>query len=115
MPPRVAHSSCAACAQVKRRCSPANTRRRARYAPPGCLLSPARRSAGGGDLQNGSTASRLYAAIRREMPYDAPGSLSGVQYYDVTAFLVSRNDLLPTDTIVDPSTAPKLRFTLRRS
>lgn len=70
--------------------------------------------ASGGDLQNGSTASRLYSTISREMPYDAPGSLSAVQYYDVTAFLLSKNDLLPPETIVDPSSAPKLRFTLRR-
>lgn len=68
--------------------------------------------ASGGDVTNGSTAARLYTAIRSQMPYGAAGSLSPVQYYDVTAFLLSRNGVLPADTIVAPATAPSIRFRL---
>ena len=66
--------------------------------------------ASGGDLANGSTAARLYTAISTELPYGAPGSLSPADYYDVTAFLLNRNGLLPPDTIVNPATAAAIRF-----
>jgi mono/diheme cytochrome c family protein len=54
------------------------------------------------------TAAGLYASISKDMPDDAPGSLSPVQYFDVTAYLLSRNGLLPPDTIVGPATARQI-------
>jgi alcohol dehydrogenase (cytochrome c) len=37
------------------------------------------------------TAEPLYDFISRQMPQDAPGSLSQAQYLDVTAFILSKN------------------------
>lgn len=39
------------------------------------------------------TAAQLYDFISRQMPQNAPGSLSQSQYLDVTAYLLSRNGL----------------------
>jgi alcohol dehydrogenase (cytochrome c) len=44
------------------------------------------------------TAAPLYDFISRQMPVNAPGSLSQQQYLDVTAFVLSRNGLLAGDT-----------------
>jgi mono/diheme cytochrome c family protein len=52
------------------------------------------------------TVARLYQYTRGTMPIDAPGSLSDQEYYDVIAYLLQRNDLLPPDTTLDASTAP---------
>jgi mono/diheme cytochrome c family protein len=50
------------------------------------LLGPTLKSAYGG-----GTAEPLYDFISRQMPQDAPGTLSQTQYLDVTAYLLSRN------------------------
>ena len=39
------------------------------------------------------TAAQLYDFISRQMPQDAPGSLSQRQYLDVTAYILSRNGI----------------------
>jgi mono/diheme cytochrome c family protein len=52
------------------------------------------------------TVARLYQYTRGTMPIDAPGSLSDQDYYDVLAYLLQRNELLPPDTTLDASTAP---------
>src|SRR6202167_776212 len=41
----------------------------------------------------GGTAAQLYDFISRQMPQDAPGTLSHQQYLDVTAYILSRNGL----------------------
>lgn len=41
------------------------------------------------------TAAQLYDFLSRQMPLDAPGSLSRQQYLDVTAFILERNGLPP--------------------
>jgi alcohol dehydrogenase (cytochrome c) len=41
----------------------------------------------------GGTAAQLYDFISRQMPLDAPGSLSQQQYFDVTAYILSKNGL----------------------
>jgi cytochrome c len=41
------------------------------------------------------TAAQLYDFLSRQMPLDAPGSLSQKQYLDVTAFILERNGLPP--------------------
>jgi mono/diheme cytochrome c family protein len=51
------------------------------------------------------TAARLYQYVRGTMPMDAPGSLSEQEYYDVIAYLLQRNGLLPPETTLDASTA----------
>src|ERR1700678_19691 len=51
------------------------------------------------------TAAQLYDFISRQMPLNAPGSLSQTQYLDVTAFILERNGLPPGET---PLTAQSL-------
>ena len=41
------------------------------------------------------TAAQLYDFLSRQMPLNAPGSLSPSQYLDVTAFILERNGLSP--------------------
>src|ERR1700735_4323347 len=41
------------------------------------------------------TAAQLYDFLSRQMPLNAPGSLSPAQYLDVTAFILERNGLPP--------------------
>jgi alcohol dehydrogenase (cytochrome c) len=42
---------------------------------------------------SGGTAAQLFDFISRQMPQDAPGSLSQRQYLDVTAYVLARNGL----------------------
>ena len=52
------------------------------------------------------TTTRLYDYVSRTMPSDAPGSLSVQQYWDVIAYLLDENDLLPADTVLGPDADP---------
>jgi hypothetical protein len=40
------------------------------------------------------------------MPFDQPGSLTADQYWNVIAYLLDANELLPADTVLGPDTAP---------
>lgn len=53
-------------------------------------------------------ATTVFDYIRRAMPPDAPGSLSGTDVYNVTAFLLHANQLIPADAVIDASTLPKV-------
>lgn len=46
-------------------------------------------------------ATSLYDYIRRAMPLTAPGSLSADQTYAVTAYLLSREGIIPDSTVLD--------------
>ena len=48
-----------------------------------------------------ATAESLYDFISRQMPQDAPGSLSKAQYLDVTAYVLSRNGYSPGTKALD--------------
>jgi mono/diheme cytochrome c family protein len=48
---------------------------------------------------------RLYDYVSRTMPFDEPGSLTPEQYWNVIAYLLDENDLLPPDTVLGPDTA----------
>jgi alcohol dehydrogenase (cytochrome c) len=48
-----------------------------------------------------TTAESLYDFISRQMPQDAPGSLSKAQYLDVTAYVLSRNGFSPGTKALD--------------
>ena len=39
--------------------------------------------------------------IRRAMPYTAPGSLSANEVYAIVAYLLSRDDVVPKDAVLD--------------
>lgn len=51
------------------------------------------------------TALELFAYTRRTMPPGAPGSLPDQHYWAVVAYMLAAEDLLPTDTLIGPTTA----------
>jgi alcohol dehydrogenase (cytochrome c) len=56
------------------------------------------------------TAAQLYDFISRQMPLDAPGSLSQQQYLDVTAYILSRNGLPAGDAPVSMASLSQVRL-----
>jgi cytochrome c len=55
-------------------------------------------------------ATTVFDYIRRAMPPDAPGSLSDTDVYNLTAFLLRANDLIPDDAVVDAASLPKVEM-----
>jgi mono/diheme cytochrome c family protein len=49
---------------------------------------------------------RLYDYVSSTMPFDEPGSLTQDQYWNVIAYLLDANDLLPAETVLGPDTEP---------
>jgi cytochrome c len=58
-------------------------------------------------------ATTVFDYIRRAMPADAPGSLSNAEVYDLTAFLLHANGLIPADAVIDAATLPKVAMPAR--
>jgi S-disulfanyl-L-cysteine oxidoreductase SoxD len=52
------------------------------------------------------TTKRLYDYVSTTMPFDEPGSLTQDQYWNVIAYLLDANELLPADTVLGSDTAP---------
>lgn len=52
------------------------------------------------------TTTRLYDYVSRTMPFDAPGTLAEDDYWNVIAFLLDENDLLPAGTSLGPDADP---------
>jgi len=44
------------------------------------------------------------------MPYDAPGSLDEQTYWDILAFLLAENGMLPEGVVLGPETAPQVEL-----
>src|SRR5579863_5264653 len=61
------------------------------------------------------TAAQLYDFISRQMPLNAPGSLSQKQYLDVTAFILARNGLAPGETPLSTASLSQVRLSGMRS
>ena len=55
-------------------------------------------------------ATTLFDYIRRSMPYNAPGSLSNEDVYNLTAYLLSANKLIDSTFIIDSTTLPKINM-----
>jgi S-disulfanyl-L-cysteine oxidoreductase SoxD len=55
-------------------------------------------------------ATTLFDYIHRAMPYQAPGSLSVDDYYALTAYILSLNEIPPPDGKLDKETLPKVRM-----
>lgn len=55
-------------------------------------------------------ATTVFDYIRRAMPPDAPGSLSGTDVYNLTAFLLHANELISADFIVNAETLPGVKM-----
>jgi S-disulfanyl-L-cysteine oxidoreductase SoxD len=52
------------------------------------------------------TTERLYDYVSRTMPFDEPGTLSEDQYWNVIAYVLDENDLLPENTVLGPESEP---------
>ena len=55
-------------------------------------------------------ATTVFDYIRRAMPPDAPNSLSDGDVYNLVAFLLAQNELIPADAIVDAASLPKVKM-----
>lgn len=60
-------------------------------------------------------ATTVFDYIRRAMPYDRPGSLSDVEIYDVTAYVLYLNGLLDEDQTIDRRSLAAIEMPARRS
>jgi len=58
-------------------------------------------------------ATTVFDYIRRAMPPDAPGSLTDNDVYNVTAFLLHANELIPADFVVNAATLPTVKMPAR--
>jgi mono/diheme cytochrome c family protein len=55
-------------------------------------------------------ATTVFDYVRRAMPPDKPGSLRDDEVYGLVAFLLSQNELIPADTVIDASSLPKVKM-----
>jgi mono/diheme cytochrome c family protein len=58
-------------------------------------------------------ATTVFDYIRRAMPPTAPGSLSDHDVYALTAYLLTLNDLIPAEAVVDRASLPKVKMPAR--
>jgi mono/diheme cytochrome c family protein len=55
-------------------------------------------------------ATTVFDYIRRAMPADRPGSLTDDEVYGLTAYLLSLNELIPADAVIDATSLPKVKM-----
>jgi mono/diheme cytochrome c family protein len=55
-------------------------------------------------------ATTVFDYIRRAMPPEAPNSLSDGDVYNLVAFLLVQNQLIPADAVVDAASLPKVKM-----
>lgn len=53
-------------------------------------------------------ATTLFDYIRRSMPFNAPGSLTDQEVYQLTAYLLQANDLIDSTATINAKTLPKI-------
>ena len=53
-------------------------------------------------------ATTIFDYVRRAMPYNAPGSLSNQEVYDLTAFLLFANKVIPENAVINQQSLPKI-------
>jgi len=58
-------------------------------------------------------ATTVFDYIRRAMPPDKPGSLTDGEVYNLTAYLLALNELIPADASVDAASLPKVKMPAR--
>jgi len=58
-------------------------------------------------------ATTVFDYIRRAMPPDKPGSLNDEEVYNLTAYLLAMNDLIPADAVIDAASLPKVKMPAR--
>lgn len=54
------------------------------------------------------TARGLYDYVSKVMPFDAPGTLKEEEHWAILAFILNRNDLLASDTVLKPENAESI-------
>jgi len=60
-------------------------------------------------LKGHKTAQALFDFVSKEMPASAPGSLKAEEYWDVLAFILDANKLLPAETTLGPANAGTIK------
>jgi cytochrome c len=55
-------------------------------------------------------ATTVFDYIRRAMPPDAPGSLQDNEVYGLVAYLLTLNELIPADAVIDATSLPKVKM-----
>lgn len=55
----------------------------------------------------------LFDYIRRAMPFNAPGSLTNQETYDLVAFLLARNDIIKPSQVIDAQSLPRIKMPAR--
>ena len=55
-------------------------------------------------------ATTVFDYVRRAMPLNAPGSLTNDQVYAVTAYLLSANEIIPPETVLDSAKLAGVRM-----
>ena len=58
-------------------------------------------------------ATTLYDYINRTMPPTAPGSLTADQIYSAVAWILARNEIIGTATVIDAASLPRIRMPAR--
>jgi hypothetical protein len=58
-------------------------------------------------------ATTVFDYIRRAMPTDQPGSLRDDEVYNLVAFLLASNELIPQDAVIDAASLPKVKMPAR--
>jgi cytochrome c len=58
-------------------------------------------------------ATTVFDYVRRAMPPDAPGSLGDNDVYNLVAYLLFLNELIPADAVIDASSLPKVTMPSR--
>lgn len=59
-------------------------------------------------------ATTLFDYIRRAMPFNAPGSLSNEEVYHLTAFLLSSNQVVDSNTVINARALPAIIMPARK-
>jgi mono/diheme cytochrome c family protein len=60
-------------------------------------------------LKGHKTAQALFDFVSKEMPGNAPGTLQPQVYWDILAFILDANRLLPADTNLGPENAANVK------
>jgi hypothetical protein len=53
-------------------------------------------------------ATTLYDYINRAMPRNAPGTLTSDEVYSLVAWILSKNDIIATDAVINATTLPEV-------
>lgn len=61
-------------------------------------------------LRGYGTARGLFDYVSQTMPFDAAGSLPEQDYWDILAFILTGNEVLPEGTILGPDTADDVQL-----